>query len=117
MKIRRYRLVLGTLLAAALNAPGLAQQGNHDAHHGGVLVAQARAAWTEGEVRKVDKTAKKITLKHGPIVNLDMPPMTMVFRVQNEALLDQVNAGDKVRFVADKIDGQITVTGIERAGK
>ena len=117
MKVRRNRLVLGTLIAAALNTPVLAQQGDHGAHHGGAQVAQAQAAWTEGEVRKVDKEAKKITLKHGTIVNLDMPPMTMVFRVQNPALLDQVSSGDKVRFSADKIDGQFTVTGIERAGK
>jgi Cu/Ag efflux protein CusF len=117
MKVHKQGFVLGTLVLAALNAPALAQQSDHSAHHGGAQVAQAGAAWTEGEVRKVDKAANKITLKHGPIVNLDMPPMTMVFRVQDAALLGKVSAGDTVKFSVERIDGQITVTGIERTGK
>jgi len=72
------------------------------------------AAMTEGEVRKVDKEAKKITLKHGEIKNLGMPGMTMVFRVKDEAMLDKVNAGDKVRFAAEKVDGTLTVMSIEK---
>lgn len=70
---------------------------------------------TEGEVRKVDKAAGKITLKHGPITNLDMPGMTMVFRVSDPALLDRVKAGDKVRFTAEKVDGALTVVRMEPA--
>ena len=69
---------------------------------------------TDGEIRRVDKEAKKITIKHGPIPNLDMPPMTMVFQVKDPAMLDQVKAGDKIRFSADKIGGQYTVTKIEK---
>ena len=57
---------------------------------------------SEGEVRRVDKGAKKVTLKHGPLKNLDMPAMTMVFEVREPTLLDKFKAGDKVRFVADK---------------
>jgi Cu(I)/Ag(I) efflux system periplasmic protein CusF len=68
---------------------------------------------TEGEVRKVDKGAKKITLKHGPIKNLDMPGMTMVFQVKDPALLEQVKAGDKVGFAAEKIGDSYVVTRIE----
>ena len=71
------------------------------------------AALTEGEVRKVDKDAKKLTLRHGPILNLDMPAMTMVFQVQNPSALDQVKVGDKVKFAADKVGGTFTVTRIE----
>ncbi len=67
----------------------------------------------EGEVRKVDKDAKKITIRHGPILSLDMPMMTMVFQVKDPALLDQVKAGDKVRFIAVKVGGQYAVTHIE----
>jgi Cu(I)/Ag(I) efflux system protein CusF len=67
----------------------------------------------EAEVRKVDKEAGKITLKHGPIPKLDMPAMTMVFQVKDKAMLDQVKAGDKVRFEADRIGGQFTVVKIE----
>ena len=68
---------------------------------------------TEGEVRKVDKDAKKITIRHGPIQNLDMPAMTMVFQVKDLALLDQVKTGDKIRFTAEKAGGAFTVTHIE----
>ena len=69
----------------------------------------------EGEVRKVDKDGKKITLKHGEIKNLDMPGMTMVFQVKDAALLDKVQAGDKVRFRAEKAGGAIMVTDIQTA--
>ena len=68
----------------------------------------------EAEVRKVDKDAKKITLKHGPIKNLDMPPMTMVFQVKDAALLDKLAAGDKIMFTAEQDKGAMIVTGIEK---
>lgn len=68
---------------------------------------------TEGEVRKVDKADRKITLKHSDIKNLDMPGMTMVFQVRDAALLDKVKAGDRVKFSAEKADGAIVVTSIE----
>jgi Cu/Ag efflux protein CusF len=100
---------LAALLAVALMAaPALAQQaGGHDSHH--------PAAWSDGEVRKVDKDAKKITIRHGEIKNLDMPPMTMVFQVKDAALLEQVKAGDKVKFAAEKVGGAYTVTAIDKA--
>jgi Cu/Ag efflux protein CusF len=103
-------------LAAAMlgyAAPVLAQSAADHASHHTTTVAQA-AALTEGEVRKVDKETKKITLKHGPIQNLDMPAMTMVFQVKDPAMLDQVKAGDKIKFAADKINGAYTVTRIEK---
>lgn len=78
------------------------------------VFAQA-AKLTEGEVRKVDKAAGKVTLKHGPIENLGMPGMTMVFRATNPALLDKLKAGDKVRFAADKAGDDYTVSRIEPA--
>jgi Cu/Ag efflux protein CusF len=64
-------------------------------------------------VRKVDKDAKKITIKHGPLANLDMPAMTMVFQVRDPAMLNQVKAGDKVKFQAEKVGGAFMVTQIE----
>ena len=81
-------------------------------------VAKAQAAapsgdMTDGEVRKVDKDNKKITLKHGEIKNLDMPPMTMVFQVNDTAMLDKVKAGDKIRFKASNEGGKMTVTDIQ----
>ena len=81
------------------------------------LGAAAQTASTEmaqAEVRKVDLDAKKITLKHGPIKNLDMPPMTMVFQVRDTALLDKLKAGDKVRFSAEQQQGAYVVTAVEK---
>ena len=73
----------------------------------------AEAALAEAEVRKVDKSAGKITLKHGEIKSLDMPPMTMVFGVKDPSVLEQVKAGDKIRFAATMLDGKYTVTEIQ----
>jgi Cu/Ag efflux protein CusF len=69
----------------------------------------------DGEVRKVDKDARKITLRHGEIKQLDMPAMTMVFSVREPTMLDKVKAGDKVKFQAEIIGGKLTVTVIEAA--
>ena len=78
-------------------------------------VTVAQSAMVNGQVTKIDESAGKITLKHGPIKKLDMNEgMTMVFRVQDPAMLKQVKVGDKVRFDADRVNGQITVTKIER---
>ena len=67
----------------------------------------------EGEVRRVDKAAGKISLKHGEIKNLDMPPMSMVFQVKDKALLDNVKAGDKINFTAEQVNGDYTLMSIE----
>ncbi len=78
-------------------------------------VALAATPMAEGEVRKVDAKAKTITLKHGPIPGVDMGPMTMTFPVRDAAALARVKAGDKVRFAAEKVGGDIVVTAIEPA--
>ena len=74
----------------------------------------AAAPMSDGMVRRIDPAAGKITLKHGPIVNLDMPPMTMVFRAQPPEILDGLKAGDAVRFDAELREGVYVVTRIER---
>ena len=76
--------------------------------------AQA-SVMSEGVVRKIDTVAGKITLKHGPIVNLDMPGMTMVFRVRSPELLNAVKVGDAVKFHAESVNGTFTVTEIQPA--
>ena len=76
--------------------------------------AQA-SVMSEGVVRKIDTAAGKITLKHGPIVNLDMPGMTMVFRVRSPELLNAVKVGDAVKFHAESVNGTFTVTEIQPA--
>lgn len=73
----------------------------------------AGADITDGEVKKIDKGVNKITLKHGDIKNLEMPGMTMVFKVNDPAVLDTLKVGDKVKFHAEKADGAITVTSIQ----
>jgi Cu(I)/Ag(I) efflux system protein CusF len=85
---------------------------------GGMLasVAVAQALMVNGQVTKIDESAGKITLKHGPIKKLDMNEgMTMIFRVQDPVMLKRVKVGDRVRFDADRINGQFTVTTIEKA--
>ena len=77
--------------------------------------AAATGDMVEGEVRKVDKENKKLTLKHGEIKSLDMPGMTMVFQVKDPSMLDAVKQGDKVRFKAERAGGAIVVTEIQAA--
>jgi Cu(I)/Ag(I) efflux system periplasmic protein CusF len=76
-------------------------------------VAGASAAMSHGEIKTVDKQAGKITIKHGPLANLEMPAMTMVFRVKDPAMLDQVKEGDKVKFVASRENGALTIIQLE----
>jgi Cu(I)/Ag(I) efflux system protein CusF len=110
--------VIVVATVAALVPPVAAQQPSMDraTHHlaAGQKVAQGTTL-IDGEVRRVDKEAKKLTIKHGPIDNLDMPAMTMVFQVKDPAMLDQVKAGDKVKFAAEKVGGAFTVTWLEPA--
>ena len=113
------------LIAAAVNAvaafflPAQAQTPSGHDHHGAPTATKvadvAKADMTEGEVRRIDKQNRKITLKHGPIKNLDMPAMTMVFQAADASLLDKVKVGDKVRFVAANPGGKLTVTEIQPA--
>ena len=99
---RTSRLLAALLLAAApafaqaIAEPGPANSGKAD-------------AYADGEVRKVDKAAGKVTIKHGPLAALDMPPMTMVFRVKDPAMLDNLKQGDAIRFKAEKVGGNYTV--------
>ena len=79
--------------------------------------AVAQDAMANGEVKKIDEAAGKITLKHGPIKKLDMDDdsMTMVFRVKDPAMLKSLKVGDNVKFDADRVNGQITITAIQKS--
>ena len=79
------------------------------------VMPMSAGAMTDGEVRKIDKENKKITLKHGEIKNLEMPSMTMVFQVKDSAMLDTVKQGDKIMFKAEKANGAMVVTEIHVA--
>ena len=104
----RYVLMLTALLAGApfVHAAG-------DAASAPAATAAAAAPMSEGEIKKIDTAAGKLTIKHGPLENLGMEPMTMVFRVQDPAMLTKVHVGSKVRFVAEKVNGALTVTALD----
>jgi Cu/Ag efflux protein CusF len=111
--------VMITIVAATIALAGPTAYAQGAAGHAGHVPAPPAgtpsASMSEAEVRKVDRAAGKITLKHGPIPNIGMPPMTMVFIASDPAMLGRVKAGDKVRFTADKVGDQYTVTRIEPA--
>ena len=105
-------LVPALFAAAALTGDAAIAQAPADhskMDHGKMDMAKDVA---NGEVRKVDKDAAKVTIKHGELKSLDMPPMTMVFQVKDKTLLDQVKAGDKIRFKAVNEGGKFIVTEI-----
>ena len=119
--MRRHHVLLGAAGVAALGlgvALGAhaqstpASASDQAAQH---PAAGAAASTADGEVRKIDKEQGKVTLKHGPITNLDMPGMTMVFKVADPKMLESIKEGDKVKFSADRVNGAITVTAIEPA--
>ena len=83
------------------------------AAHSGTALAQASSA--NGEVRKIDESQGKITLRHGPIKNLDMDAMTMVWRVKEPSMLKGLKPGDKVTFEADRVNGQLTIVKMEKS--
>jgi Cu(I)/Ag(I) efflux system periplasmic protein CusF len=91
--------LLAGLLASGLNV-------NADTHG---------SVFTEGEIRKIDSASGRITLRHGPIENLQMPGMTMMFQAEPANQLEGLQAGDKVRFRAEKDNGNFVVTAIEKA--
>ena len=78
----------------------------------GTSEPHGNSGMSEGEVRKIDPAVGKLTLRHGHLRNLDMPGMTMVFRVKDPSWLEQVKVGDKVRFVAERVNGNLTVTAL-----
>ena len=98
-----------------LAAPAVAlAQADHAAHHGGASApAAADAPLADGTVKKVDKSAGKLTIAHGPLEALGMPPMTMAFHAAEPGLLDQVKVGDRIRFAVEKVRGALTVTAVE----
>lgn len=77
------------------------------------LFAQAGDELAEGTVRKIEADAQRLRVAHGPIAHLNMPPMTMAFRVKEAAMLQGLKEGDKVRFRVEKIDGTYTIVRIE----
>ncbi|WP_313608716.1 copper-binding protein [Rhizobium sp.] len=71
------------------------------------------AEYTKGTVKKIDAKAKKVTLIHEELKDLEMPAMTMVFRVKDEAMLEKLKEGAKIEFVAERVEGKLTVTAVK----
>lgn len=110
--MNRLRFLAASAIALAASAHA---QSTTDAARPATAASASAAPASDGEVRKVDREQGKLTLRHGPIANLDMPGMTMVFRVADPKLLDGLKEGDKVKFSADRVNGAITVTAIQPA--
>ncbi|MBN9205936.1 copper-binding protein [Methylibium petroleiphilum] len=117
MKTQLHTLIAAIAFAAsAASLPALAanDHGSHGSHGAKAAdAADAATEMTDGEIRKVDKENGKLTIKHAEIKSLDMPGMTMVFQVKDKAMLDKVQAGDKVKFKAASESGKFTVTELE----
>jgi Cu/Ag efflux protein CusF len=121
--IRRYVAVvaLGVLPAAWAAGSEVDLGGASHSSHGDLssqhapATAPASQELTSGEIRRIDRDQRKITLRHGEIKNLEMPPMTMVFQVKESVWLDQFKVGDKVVFRAESINGAYTLTELQAA--
>ena len=107
--------VTALLLAAAWASSLAVQAQTKPASPAATAQAPVPKDFTDGEVRSLDKAARKITLKHAEIKNLGMPPMAMVFDVRDAKLLDKVKTGDKVRFKAVHDAGKYVVVDLEPA--
>jgi Cu(I)/Ag(I) efflux system periplasmic protein CusF len=112
MKTLNKFALAGVLFGPALMVQPVAAQSTVAAEKP-ALTAATNAPQTEGEIRKVSKDTGKLTIKHGEIKNLDMPPMTMVFVAKDPAMLDQVAVGDRVRFTVVDEGGKMVVTEIQ----
>ena len=110
MKTAHILAIAAAAVAAFAGGSAFAQATNpgHVDHH----ASAAAPPPVDGEVRKIDKGQGKVTLKHAPIPHLEMPGMTMVFKVVDPRMLDTLKEGDKVKFAADRVNGAFTVTAI-----
>ena len=115
MNIIQSLLASVVLASAALGSAAVLAQPVMDHSKIGDMKMDMSKDMTEGEVRKVDKEAGKLTIKHGTIKNLDMPGMTMAFQVKDKALLDKAKAGDKIKFTVVMDNGKMVVTDIQKA--
>lgn len=110
--IQRFLAISATALGLALPGGVWAQAASDAA---AMSPSTAATAWTEGEVKKIDTERGKVTLKHGPIENLGMPAMTMVFTAKDRSQLATLKPGDKVQFVASDENGKLAVDQIQPA--
>ncbi|AYX32482.1 RND family efflux transporter MFP subunit [Burkholderia pseudomallei] len=107
-------IAIGCALAVSNAAHAAGEMSGTDMQGGAPQAGAAHVGMSHGEVKKVDTAAGKLTIKHGPLENLGMGAMTMVFKVKDPAMLSQVKAGDTIDFVADEVDGALTVVKLQK---
>lgn len=114
MKLRLVSIAIAFALAVSTGAYAATDMGQMDMSTHAQPTADTKNEMSHGEIKKVDLSAGKLTIKHGPLENLGMGAMTMVFRVGDSAMLSQVNVGDKIDFVAERVNGVLTVVKLQK---
>jgi Cu(I)/Ag(I) efflux system protein CusF len=110
----RFAAALITLFGLLpLTAFAASEHMGHGGHNHATMPSTAESQLIDGVVKKIDKTAGKVTVTHGPLTNLNMPAMTMVFRVKEAVWLEQMQSGGKIRFIADSINNTLTIVRFE----
>ncbi|MDR0246642.1 MAG: copper-binding protein [Burkholderia sp.] len=107
-------MAMGCALAFSAASYAAGDMAGMDMSGGAKQGADAAQRMSHGEIRKVDTAAGKLTIKHGPLENLGMDGMTMAFKVKDPAMLSQVKAGDKIDFVAEEVNGALTVVELKK---
>lgn len=107
-------IAMGCALAFSTASHAADDMSNRDMSGGAKQSADVKNAMSHGEIKKVDTAGGKLTIKHGPLENLGMEGMTMVFKVKDPAMLSQVKVGDKIDFVADEVNGALTVVKLQK---
>jgi len=113
MKLSKYLFAFLLVFSAASFTTAYAQDKHHS--HADAVSDVSASHMAEGEIKKINRDSKKMTIKHGDIKSLDMPGMTMVFQIRDNSLLETFKAGDKVKFVIEKLDGAFVVTSMQLA--
>lgn len=111
MKIRYLAVLIALAPLVAHAANEHANHGNHTA----TTMQSSEGGFVDGIVKKVDKAGGKVTISHGPLTNLNMPAMTMVFRVKDVAWIERMKPDGRIRFVADYINGTLTIVRLDGA--
>ncbi|HDR9085024.1 TPA: copper-binding protein [Burkholderia vietnamiensis] len=114
MKTAFVSIAMGCALTLAAATYAASDMGNMSMGSGAMQSADMKDSMSHGEIRKVDLAAGKLTIKHGPLENLGMEAMTMVFKVKDPAMLSQVKVGDKIDFVAEEVNGALTVVKLQK---
>lgn len=110
MKIEKIITHIAAATFALTTVNGAMAQAHDHGNHATAAVPGQETTMFDGEVKKVDKDTGRLTIKHGPLENLSMPGMTMVFGIKDASALDALKAGDKIKFVAEKLEGKYVVT-------